>query len=385
MDVVFYNDVSVFGGHEVMFVNVLGYLLSKDRWELGVVYYNKNKQLESELAQLKDKYPKLKLFPEVYSSGRLQFLRALWAFSARSHLKALFNKLSPNCVVAVQGEISLSSVGIMSANDAGCYTLSYLPMAHTRKQRGESLAWLKEYFLRYYYRLPDSYITISKSVGKQIRSHGATQPIDIVENGISLDLLHVYDKAKSLAELGVTNSGYVAALCGRIEFKQKGHDILLQAIAARIDDFKEWTVLIIGSGPDQKNLENMIIDKALSDIVKIVPWQSDMSRVYSAIDMLLMPSQFEGVPVVLLEAMYYRLPIVASNIDAMNELLPMEWLFSVGDEKLFSERMLQVKLDNSTAHVDSNYELVTERFSRKRQEKSFYQVLNRCVEMVGGK
>lgn len=379
MNIVFYNDAPVFGGHEVMFLNVLKHILSTKTWELGIVYYYKNRKLVSELERLKSIYPELVLFPDTYASGRLQYLRTFWSFRARRRLRSLFNELSPDCVLAVQGEISLSSVGVLSAKDVGCYTVSYLPMAHTRKQRGEKLAWFKDYVLRYYYQFPDHFITISKSVLTQIRNRGANQPIEIVENGISLDKLQVLDKVKSCAELGITKSGYIAALCGRIEFKQKGHDILLKALVRHIDEFREWTVLIVGAGPDQDCLKKMIVDKGLSDIVQIVPWQANMSVVYSAIDMLIMPSLYEGVPVIMLEGMYYRLPIIGSDIDAMRELLPPEWIFPAKDEKLLCEKMLQVRSQNIDCQQERNYNMVTERFVRERQEQEFEQVINNCI------
>ena len=377
----FYNDVTVYGGHEVMFVNALSPLLSTQSWEIGVVYSRQNERLETELERLKVCYPSLILIPRAYTSGRLQFLRTSWAYWARRRLNALFHAQAPDCVVAVQGEISLSAVGVLAAKDAGCYTISYLPLAHTRKQRGESLAWLKDKLLCKYYQIPDHFITISESMRSLIRERGAKQPIDIVENGITMDVLRVFDKAEAREKLSIPKTAYVAALCGRIEFRQKGHDILLKALAGRSGDFNDWIVLIIGSGPDQSLLERMITELGLTDKVMLVPWQMNLSWVYSAIDMLLLPSRYEGVPVVMLEAMSYGLPIVGTNIDAMGELLPAEWLFPAGDDKAFSERMLQIRFRDSDVLCESNRRLVAMRFTKARQEKEFERVLNRCVQL----
>lgn len=379
-----YSDAPVFGGHEVMVLNALRRLLTMNIWEIGIVYCCKNKKLGSELEQLKNIFPELALYPNEYASGRLQYLRTFWSFRAKRRIRSLFNDLSPDLVLAVQGEISLSSVGVLSAKDVGCYTVSYLPMAHTRKQRGEKLSWLKDYVLRYYYQLPDHFITISKSVLMQIRNRGADQPIEIVENGISMDKLEVLDKKESRTQLGIKRSSYIAALCGRIEFKQKGHDILLKALAGHIDDFREWTFLIVGTGPDQDCLEKMIVDKGLADIVQLVPWQANMSVVYSAIDMLIMPSLYEGVPVIMLEGMYYRLPIIGSDIDAMRELLPPEWIFPPQNEKLLCEKMLQVRSQNTDCQREKNYGMVTERFVQEQQEQEFEQVLNNCIGLNKG-
>jgi len=47
--------------------------------------------------------------------------------------------------------------------------------------------------------------------------------------------------------------------------------------------------------------------------------------------MLLIPSKFEGVPLTMLEAMARELPVIASNVDGMAEILPQSWLFPYGD------------------------------------------------------
>ena len=213
----------------------------------------------------------------------------------------------------------------------------------------------------------------------QIRKRGAEQPIEIVENAIDLDKLQIIDKTKSRSKLGFTKANYIAALCGRIEFKQKGHDVLLKALTRHIDVFSDWTILVVGTGPDQDCLEKMVIDYGLSHIVQIIPWQANMSEVYSAIDMLIMPSLYEGVPVVMLEAMYYRLPIIGSDIDAMRELLPSEWLFPIKNEKLLCEKMLQIRMQNSISQQEKNYNMVTERFTRGRQELEFERVISNCI------
>jgi len=381
MKILFYDDVAVYGGHEVMFLGSLNSLLRTQSLEIGVVFSQQNERLKTELEQLRMKYPSLALNSSDYTSGRFQFLRTAWAYLARRRLGTFFRGQAPDCVVVVQGEISLSSVGVIAARNAGCYTVSYLPLAHTRKQRGERVAWLKDKILRKYYQLPNHFITIGNSVQAMIRRQGAKQPIDIVENGINLDSLNVFDKEEAREKLGIPQAEYIAALVGRIEFRQKGHDILLKALASRSSDFDGWKILIIGSGPDQLRLEAMITELKLADKVILLPWQANLSEVYSAIDMVLMPSWFEGVPVVMLEALYYGLPVVGTNIDAMKELLPAENLFPVGDFDTLSERMLHVRSQFSDLQRQKDRQLIINRFTKSRQEQEFKQVLLRCAHL----
>jgi glycosyltransferase involved in cell wall biosynthesis len=63
-----------------------------------------------------------------------------------------------------------------------------------------------------------------------------------------------------------------------------------------------------------------------SDIT-LLPWQDDTEAFYAAIDCLMLPSRFEGVPLVMLEALRRSTPVLGSRCDAMLDILPDEWTF----------------------------------------------------------
>ena len=53
----------------------------------------------------------------------------------------------------------------------------------------------------------------------------------------------------------------------------------------------------------------------------------------------MIPSRYEGFPLVMLEAMYFRLPVIASAVDGMADLLPPHWLFPSGDVSALAARV----------------------------------------------
>ncbi|MCI5129865.1 MAG: glycosyltransferase, partial [Candidatus Electrothrix sp. AUS3] len=71
-----------------------------------------------------------------------------------------------------------------------------------------------------------------------------------------------------------------------------------------------WTVHIIGDGPDRNKLEKLVHELNLQDMVTFEGWTDNMAAWYKKLDMLLLPSRFEGVPVVMLEAMHWRIHVV---------------------------------------------------------------------------
>ncbi len=98
----------------------------------------------------------------------------------------------------------------------------------------------------------------------------------------------------------------------------------------------------------------MIASRGLSPIIRRVPWCDNPGKVYAGLNMLLIPSRFEGVPLVMLEAMLCKLPVVAANIDGMAELLPTDWLFPVEDPNAVVAQILSVKRADNTKLLEFN-------------------------------
>jgi glycosyltransferase involved in cell wall biosynthesis len=63
----------------------------------------------------------------------------------------------------------------------------------------------------------------------------------------------------------------------------------------------------------------------------LIGWKKDLREVYAATDVLLIPSKVEGVPLVMLEALGYGIPVVGTDQDGMRSWLPKQWRFSRGD------------------------------------------------------
>jgi glycosyltransferase involved in cell wall biosynthesis len=76
----------------------------------------------------------------------------------------------------------------------------------------------------------------------------------------------------------------------------------------------------------------MVGEAGLGGRFAFLPWREDMTPVYSAIDVLALPSRFEGVPLVMLEALACGVPVVASDRDGMADWLPPELRFDPGRE-----------------------------------------------------
>jgi glycosyltransferase involved in cell wall biosynthesis len=370
--VLFYDDAPEFGGHQVMTVLAAESLAEREDVSVGFVFYEENAQLARRLNAIKSPSRKIQLYPVGFGSGRLQLLRTLASSGKIGNVAALIGKLNPDVVVVSQGRIEASSLGLMAAKRAGAYTISYIPMAHPVAMVGSSfLAGVRDSINSRFYRLPDKIITISESSRRMLLARGAKPEVVVVPNAVERPCMSPRDREDFRGTHHIEKDTYVVAILGRIQFKQKGQDFALQAVASFRNRLSNFQFLIVGSGPDEEKLRNMIAKLSFEQQVRVLPWKEDLRAVYAGIDMLLIPSRFEGVPLVMLEAMSAGVPIVASNVDGMAELLPHEWLFLYGDCEALIDRLRYVAAADNTKILESHKNRVAQEFTMAMFRKNF--------------
>ncbi|OQD43078.1 hypothetical protein BUL40_08290 [Croceivirga radicis] len=106
---------------------------------------------------------------------------------------------------------------------------------------------------------------------------------------------------------------------GRLS-EQKGQEILIQAFAKLALD--DWKLILIGEGPKRTEYENLIKELGLTQKIKLLGKQMDISRHYNRAKIFAFPSRYEGFPNALIEAMYLKLAVISSDCDSgPNEII----------------------------------------------------------------
>lgn len=104
-------------------------------------------------------------------------------------------------------------------------------------------------------------------------------------------------------------------LCvGRLTY-QKGFDLLIPAWAKIVDQLPDWKLTVVGSGEDEQILKLMAESLGVAESIVFAGQQKDMDQFYKNASFFCMSSRFEGLPMVLLEAQSYGLPIVSFDCD----------------------------------------------------------------------
>ena len=118
--------------------------------------------------------------------------------------------------------------------------------------------------------------------------------------------------------------------------KRKNQLFLLDVIAG-LNNTK-FELLFFGIGEDKVKLESKIRELSLQEQVKFKGWIKS-EKIWSEIDLLLMPSLHEGAPNAVLEAIAYGVPVLASDISEHREILPETVLIPLGEPNKWIERV----------------------------------------------
>ncbi|MGB7324418.1 MAG: glycosyltransferase family 4 protein [Rubripirellula sp.] len=174
-------------------------------------------------------------------------------------------------------------------------------------------------------------------VSKAVESFAAKRlrcPADksvVIPNGVDVSRFSVGDPF-DWTTLGWPAESAVALFVGRLH-PQKGIDLLQQQISAIAPARTHRRLLIVGDGPDRDAIDQWC-EEIGSDRVQRLPWQPDVAPLMRACRVLILPSRYEGMPNVAMEAMAAGRPVVCSRAEGSAELLSHDWqnqTFDIGD------------------------------------------------------
>lgn len=164
----------------------------------------------------------------------------------------------------------------------------------------------------------------------------------------------------------------------------KSFDILIRAFSRLLKTHPHLTLTIYGEGSERQNLESLITSLNLTNQVHLPGTTHDIGRALAAGDLFIFPSQFEGFPNALCEAMAAGLPVIASNCSGNTDVVRDGIdgrLFPVGDESALI-RITQELLNDPTecARLSENAKTICDRFHPDR----IYDLWDRVILDAAG-
>jgi len=144
--------------------------------------------------------------------------------------------------------------------------------------------------------------------------------VGVIENGIDLDRVsdsHARPRDRVRAELGV-GDGVLCLAVGRLDLV-KGHDVLLRAVT--MTRSPHLAVAIAGTGSEEVHLRDLAGRLGVSGRVLFLGRCGDVGSLLHAADLFVLPSRREGLPISLIEAMACGLPIVATDVGGVRDVV----------------------------------------------------------------
>lgn len=167
----------------------------------------------------------------------------------------------------------------------------------------------------------ERYVCVSQAVAEFSRTRGRLPPekLVVIPNGI---FVSEYSQATPapLSSLGVPAGRRVVTYVGRLD-RQKRVDWLLAAASHFLPELPDHDLLLVGRGPDRERLERLAAELSIGERVHFAGWRDDVPAILKASDLLVLPSAWEGMPNVVLEAMACGLSVIATNVEGVREVI----------------------------------------------------------------
>jgi glycosyltransferase involved in cell wall biosynthesis len=161
---------------------------------------------------------------------------------------------------------------------------------------------------------------VSHAALRKLRVPCAPAKLRVIHNGIALVGDNRSQRDTQRLELGVSQT-LVGIIVARLS-GLKGHATLLRSLEKLRAAGVDLLVLVAGDGPQRGELERQARELSLDDrLVRFLGARTDVDRLLRAADFFVLPSDTEGLPLSVLEAMAHGLPVVASRVGGIPELI----------------------------------------------------------------
>lgn len=173
-------------------------------------------------------------------------------------------------------------------------------------------------WIRWLIKSADRVITVSQALHDAVvHLGGSEKTTKVIRNGVDFKkftILQNREEARRKLEI-----------CGRTILSVgnlvplKGHELIVEALS----ELQDYNLIIVGSGPEEESIKRRASILGVDDRVRIVPElpQNEIVRYYQSADVLVLASSREGLPNVILEALACGMPVVATNVGGVSEVI----------------------------------------------------------------
>ena len=238
-------------------------------------------------------------------------------------------------------------------------------------------------------RRADKIIAVSEEIAKKMKLAGIVKgKILLIENGVNLERFTKNTSPEAIKEsLGIKKEALVVGTIGALT-REKGHQYLLRAALKVIRIYPKAIFLLVGDGIERPNLEKTVSHLGIKDSVIFAGMRKDVPEILSILNAFVLPSLNEGLPIALLEAQAAKVPVVATRVGAIPDVVKdgiTGILIPPEDPEAIAKSIVRVLSDRKGAHnmAQKGFERVRDNFSSEKMASKYIMIYKELIEGTG--
>ena len=227
-------------------------------------------------------------------------------------------------------------------------------------------------------------VCVSQDVANFMLRHGfAPEKLAVIPNGVAVDQFPSAE-AIDTTRLGIPPGRKIILYVGRLDY-QKGLDWLIELVPQISNELPEHDLLFVGEGPQRQELQRRAQQLGVRHRVHFAGWRGDVASILRSSELLVLPSRWEGMPNVVLEAMASRLPLVTTRADGIQEILgPLKasQMAEMTNQQEFVSKVVAICRDPSLAQhlAAANRERVERCFSLQKAIHAYQALYEALID-----
>lgn len=273
-------------------------------------------------------------------------------FKTLSSLKKIIEKNNIKIIHAHDNKASLNAYLVKKLYKMDIKVISHIHNCYPFL-KSNNLNKILDSYLRPRY---DYNITCGKIVYdfyKENTDYLKDEKTEILSNAMDIEEIINFDIEKSnevINEFNIPSDKKILGFIGRLD-NQKGIIPFIKEFSLNRENFMDCIVLLVGSGSQEQEIKNLIKELDLEEFFILTGFQEETYKFYPIIDVFFLPSLYEGLPMVLLEAMAFKKAIVSMNVGSIGEIINVKTgvLIKKGDYEGFIKALENIKNNKNKA------------------------------------
>ncbi|GAA3645865.1 glycosyltransferase [Asaccharospora irregularis] len=172
------------------------------------------------------------------------------------------------------------------------------------------------------YTMGNKIVAVSEEVRQNLIVNFSVrkEKVITIHNGIDIKRVKVIASSKCREEFGIKDDEVLIGIIAGLR-KQKALDVFLNALKILTQKVDNLKVLIVGDGELRNELETLCKSLELSEVVSFTGFRNDVLNIMNELDIFCLSSDYEGLPISLLEAMVNNIPVVVTAVGGIPELI----------------------------------------------------------------